>query len=314
MTVGIAADSHEARGSVEHVACAPILELRQTAAGVVLQVQLERPRMKRLSLIEVRGEIVLVHAKVAGDTSDDERPAILRHSGPIDRVHDLKRVLDHQSVGDVQERPAGPEGGVGGLQLVAVDRQSLGVPLLEQLCVLTGRVFERAQDHAALGQPRVDFDVDDRRVELHDPPGAGTVGNRARHELGSACVARVLLRGERLQVQLGEARRPEARAAPHRQLAVLERPQSGLAQLGERMSIARPVSGQRVVEARLAVAPRLDGDGLRRHQRRPPGGSGRSPRAPGARRAPRRPRARSARPSGCARTGASRSAGCAGSG
>ena len=44
------------------------------------------------------------------------------------------------------------------------------------------------------------------------------------------------------------------------------------------------------------------------------GGSRHSPRARGARPARRRPRARSARPSRCARTRASRSAGCAGSG
>ena len=50
--------------------------------------------------------------------------------------------------------------------------------------MLAEGVLERAQDHAALGQRRVELDVDDRAGALHDPPGASAVGERARDDVG----------------------------------------------------------------------------------------------------------------------------------
>ena len=64
VAVGVAPDADEAGGDVEHLARAPVLQLRQAAARAVLQVQLERARVQRLAL-EVLGEVVLVHAELA---------------------------------------------------------------------------------------------------------------------------------------------------------------------------------------------------------------------------------------------------------
>ena len=86
--------------------------------------------------------------------------------------------------GTYRNAPPRPERGVGRLQLVAVDRQALGVVLGDELAVIAESVLQRAQDHAALGQRRVELDVHDRAGALHDPPRTGTVGKRARHDLG----------------------------------------------------------------------------------------------------------------------------------
>ena len=275
-----------------------------------------------------------MHLELARAPADDERPPVLGDARLGDRVDELEGVLDDEPVGNVQEHPAGPEGGVGRLELVAVDRQALGEPFARQLGVALEGLLQRAQDHAALGQLRVELDVHDRAGALHDPPGPRALRDRALDDLRHALLADA--RAQRVEVEALQARRPEARAAPDGQLGGLEGFQRGLAQLRQRAPVARAGPGQRLVERRLAVAARLfldgaaplpplpgrrrDLAGLRhpRHQRprphRPPVGSGRSPRARGARPARRRPRARSGHPSGCGRTGAARSAGCAGNG
>ena len=248
----------------------------------------------------------------------DQRARVLRHPGAVDRVDDLERVLDDDALGHVQEGAAGPERRVRGLQLVTVDRQALGVPALGQLAVIAKGFLQRAEDHAALGQRGSSSTWTTDAVALHDPPGVRAVGQRARDDLGHRRARRDRVPGarglQRVEVEALQARRPEPRAPPHRQLRGLIRLQRGLAQLLQRAPVARAGAGQRVVERRLAVATGLDLHRRRvvrgrravrahlRHWRRPPGGSGRSPRARAVRPARRRPPARSARPSGCART------------
>ncbi len=97
VAVGVPAHAHEAGGGVEHITTAPILHLREAAAGVVLEVHLKRARVQRLFAVcpwdvapglaacflgisacafgdvrfrEVRGKVVLVHAEVARASAD----------------------------------------------------------------------------------------------------------------------------------------------------------------------------------------------------------------------------------------------------
>src|ERR1035441_1066868 len=101
--------------------------------------------------------------------------------------------------------------------------------------------------------------MDDRPVALHEPPGAGSVGERTCHDLGhSARLGCPALSLQRVEVEALQARRPEPRASPDGQLRGLIRLQRGLAQLLERAPVARSGPGERVVEARLAVATWLD--------------------------------------------------------
>ncbi len=182
VAVGVAPDADEAGGDVIDLAATPVLELREATARAVAQIQLERARVQRLTR-EVLGQVVLVHAKLARAVADDERAPVLRHAGTVDRVDDLERVLDDDARRHVQERPARPERSVGRLQLVAVDRQAAGVVLGDELAVVAEGVLQRAQDHAALGQRRIELDVHDCPGVLHDPPGTGPVGERARHDI-----------------------------------------------------------------------------------------------------------------------------------
>ena len=48
--VGVAADLHPLRGNVVDLSSAPVLEVRQLDVRVALQVELERPRVKRLAI------------------------------------------------------------------------------------------------------------------------------------------------------------------------------------------------------------------------------------------------------------------------
>ena len=114
-----------------------------------------------------------MHAEVARRRADDERAPVLRDAWRVDRVDDLERLLDDDALrARSRKAPPRPERGVGGLELVAVDRQALGVPRRDELGVIAEGVLERAQDHALLGQRRVELDVHDRAGALHDPPGA----------------------------------------------------------------------------------------------------------------------------------------------
>ncbi len=124
-----------------------------------------------------------MHAELRSALAHDQRAPVLRCARPVDRVHDLERLLDGEARGDVQEGSAGPQRRVRGLQLVAVIRQTLGVPLCEQLRVLARRLLQRAEDHAAALQLGVQLDVHDGSVELHDPPRAGALGERVAHDL-----------------------------------------------------------------------------------------------------------------------------------
>ena len=201
-----------------------------------------------------------MHAELRPALAHDQRAPVLRAARPVDRVHDLEWLCDLQAGGDVQERAARPQRRVGGLQLVAVVRQALGVPLREQLRVLARGLLQRAQDHAAPRQLGVELDVHHGPVALHDPPGALALGERVAHHLRHAGIGAVVAHLQPVEVEPLEARRPEARAPPHRQLRGLVHRQRRFAQLLERAAVARAGAVQRVVERRLAVAPRLDRD------------------------------------------------------
>src|ERR1700730_16207348 len=210
MAVGIAAHPDEARGEVENFPRAPILELRQAAAGAVLQVELERAGVQRLAL-EVLGEVVLMDAELARRPAQDERAPVLRHARRVDCVDDLKRLLDDYSGGDIQERPCRPEGGVGGLELVAIDRQALGEPWRDQLGMLAEAILQRAQDHAARAQLGIELEVHDRACALHDPPAACALGELARDDPRYLAAPGGGHYTQRVQVELLQARGPEAR-------------------------------------------------------------------------------------------------------
>src|ERR1039458_10449359 len=93
VAVGVAAHTHEPSRDVELLSPPPVLQLCQTAARAVLQVQLKRPRVQRLP-VEVLGEVILVHAELAALSAEDERARVLRHAGLLDRVDDLERILN----------------------------------------------------------------------------------------------------------------------------------------------------------------------------------------------------------------------------
>ena len=266
VAVGVAPDADEARRDVVHLARAPVLELGEAAARAVLQVQLERARVQRLALAKSSARSYSCSGTRCPRRRRTSVRAYCATPGPLDRVDDLERVLDDDALGHVQEGAAGPERGVGGLELVAVDRQALGVPALGQLAVLAEGLLQRAQDHAALGQRGVELDVHDRARALHDPPGARAVGQRARDDVGHDAGLDLAVAGsaglERVEVEALQARRPEPRAPPHGQLRGLVRLQRRLAQLLERAPVAGPGARERVVEGRLAVAAGLDLDGV----------------------------------------------------
>ena len=226
--------------------------------------------MQRLAAVlgvlgEVVRELVLVQPELAAGVAHDQRATELRHPGPLDRVHDLERVLDRQSLGDVQEGAVAPEGGVGGLELVTVDRQPPRVPARDELRVLAEGLLQRAQDHAPLGELRVELDARDPVRSLHQPTGPRALGQRAGDDVGHLPPVRGDARGgalaerlERLQVEALQARGPEARPPPDGELELLVGGSGLLAQLLEaRPAVARAGSVEGVVEGRLAVAPGL---------------------------------------------------------
>ena len=131
-------------------------------------------------------------------------------------------------------------------------------------------------------------------------PARGPSGSVRGDDVGHGARRR---RIERVKLELLEARGPEARAAPDRQVLIFERAPRGVAEFLDAAPVAGPGSVERCVERRLAMRPALRLSHSRHLRlRRPPGESRRSPRARAVRRARRRPRERSARPSGCGRT------------
>ena len=192
---------------------------------------------------EVRGQVVLVQLEVASLAADRQRAPVLGHARPRDRVDDLERVLDNKAIGHVQERPAAPKSGVGGLQLVPIDRQPLGVPRFEQLRVLGRGLFQRAQDHASLGQRRVELDAHDRaRRPARSVLPSGGRGWRLPQNRG--CPARawgVLARCPRVEQPRRAPRRSSSRSpsGATRAARCARRPLRGAAQLGQRTTLAR---------------------------------------------------------------------------
>ena len=133
--------------------------------------------MQRLAR-EVLGEVVLVHAELARRVAQNERAPILRDARTVDRIDDLERILDHRFRRHVEEGAALPEGGVGGLELVAVDREALGEVARDELGVLREGLLERAQHDSLLARLSVQLDVDDHAGALHDLAHARALGQR----------------------------------------------------------------------------------------------------------------------------------------
>ena len=189
VAVGVPADADEARGDVVDLAAAPVLHLGQAAARAVLQVHLEGARVQRLAralgvLGEVLGEVVLVHAEVAGRR---RRARACARTAP----HRGGRSRRRSRRGPRRPRPAGTCRKAPPLQKAALAASSLWRSIgrrleyqgRDELGVLAEGVLERAEDHAALGQARVELDVHDLAAALHDPPGARALGQRARDDL-----------------------------------------------------------------------------------------------------------------------------------
>ena len=249
--------------------------------------------------------------------------------GPLDRVDDLEGSSTTTPRGHVQEGAAAPEGGVGGLELVAVDRQALGVPAARPARGARGRrppastgsrrARASAGSSSTLRRPRPRSARSARRAARSGSVRVTTSGTARRAgavrsravERSSASRSRlcrlVVQKPERRQTGSSEAlvrpRAPPRAAAPA--CGRRRRPRRRARGRGSPRGGGRPSScdrrravGAARVRRRQALIPPA------RRRRRPPGGSGRSPRARGARPARRRPRARSARPSGCARTAA----------
>src|SRR5687767_14303807 len=107
--VAVAAHANDVGRDVIDVGAlrAPVLEVGQPAAGRSLQVELEVPRVQRLTL-EGRGEVVLAQAEVAALAAHDEGVGVLGGAGLVYGVGDLERALDHQPGRDVEEGAARP--------------------------------------------------------------------------------------------------------------------------------------------------------------------------------------------------------------
>ena len=198
-----------------------------------------------------------MHLEVAVGPPSDQRAAVLGQAGPVDRVDDLERVLHDEPAGTCRKAPPRPEGGVGGLELVAVDRQALGVPCADQLAVLA-RTPPRASTGSRPARPAPGRAPRSTIAPgaLHDPPRARAARASVRVTTsGTPLVAARSCSARRGRGSAGSSSR--TRAPPDRAARRTRRPQRGLAQLRERAPVARARARQRVVERRLAVAPGL---------------------------------------------------------
>ena len=219
---------------------------------------------------------------------------VLGGAGLVDHVGELEGPVHHHPGGDVQERAAAPERRGGGVELVAVVGEAPHEVLGHELGVLAGCVLERAEDDAALGQLGIELDRDDAGTVLDEPAGERLLPDRLAHDVGDGAARLVVLGLERIEVQVAQARRPEARAPPGRHLGRLVDLQCRGADFVDRA----PGAGARAVQRRGqrggARRPGLRGAGLSHRSRGPPRGGSRSPRTRAGRPARRRPRARSA--------------------
>ena len=322
VAVGVAPDADEARRDVVDLARAPVLKLGQAAARAVLQVQLERARVQRLRPREVRpARSYSCTRNSLRCAADDQRARVL---GDARRRRSRRR----SRTGPRRRRPSGTCRKAPPVQNAAFAASSLWrsiVRRLEYQRSTSSRCSRKASSSEHRITPRSasagsssTWTTD--AGALHEPPGVRAVGQRARDDLGHAAAAPAAIesrraRGlERVEVEVLQARRPEARAPPHRQLRGLVAAQRGLAQLRQRAPVARAGAGQRVVEGRLAVAPGLTCTGVA-----PFVASRRRAQPAGAElladlvvalalealdQLDAALAARSARPSGCARTGA----------
>ena len=290
VAVGVAADlDHGCRGVADR-ALAPVGQLRQAAARAVLEVQLELAGVERVAGDLAARQVVLAQTQLAAAVADRQRVGVLRAAGGRDLIDDLERLGDLHAGRDIEECAAAPERGTRRLEFVAVEQQPSHVVALEQLGVLVGSRLERAEDHPARRQLRVEFDVHDRGVALHEHAGAALT----RQDRWQRRVGRVAARLERVEVEVLEGGLPEPRPAPARQLERVIGDAGAFAQHAQR-STAGATAAERCVQCRFAGGSGLGGGGLR-HGRQPPHGSGRSPLSRAARPARSRRSSRSARP------------------
>ena len=170
---------------------------------------------------------------------------------------------------DVQERPAGPERGARGLELVAVEREALQVVAGEQLGVVAGRVLERAEDRRpsrrARGRARCGRPW--RRAGRAGPASFWSPRASVTTSGTELAGGGVRARSSASRSSVAQRRRPEARAAPRRAAPGARKPRArGLAQLVERAVGRPPRAVERAVERPCGSRPR--GAGCRSRPRR----------------------------------------------
>ena len=265
---GVARDLHALDRDVVHLAGAPVLEVGELGASAGARVELKGAGVQRLAL-EGGAQAVLADRALRVLADDRQRVRVLRGAGLVDQVGGLDRVLDPSVGRHMHECSAGPEGGGGGGELALVVGEAAHVELAHQVRVLLHGRLERAHDHALLRQLRRYPGVHRARPALDDQGAelvfAQRLGQQGRHLVGRLVAARL----ERIQVQVAQARGPEARPPPRGH---------GLGVVGLERLPAHVLQPAR-----------------RRHRRPPPGGRTRSPCPPARRPAPGRPRGRSGR-------------------
>ena len=206
---------------------------------------------------EVLGEVVLVHLEVAHRRADDERAPVL---GDARAARSRRR----SRTGPRRRRPSGTYRKTPPVQKAALAASSLWRSI--------GRRLEYQGSRAARGDARRPPPASRGSRPARPAPGRARRATTApalctiRPARGRSGIVRVTTSGtsrssmharaEGVEVERLQARRPEARAAPHGQLGRLEGFQRALAQLRERAPVAGAGAVERRVERRLAVAAR----------------------------------------------------------
>ncbi|OEI69675.1 Uncharacterized protein Cus16_0284 [Curtobacterium sp. ER1/6] len=148
----------------------PVLDRRVAHAGVLLHDDLDHGRVQRVRLVD-RGGAALDVVDVGVLVRDDQRPLELSHVLGVDPEVGLQRDLDVHALRDVDERPAGPDGGVQSGELVVAGRDHGAEVLLEELGVLAQRRVGVHEDDALLLQVLADLVVDDLGLVLRGDAG-----------------------------------------------------------------------------------------------------------------------------------------------
>src|SRR5581483_6713813 len=143
----------------------PVLDRRVADVGARLADDLDHRRMQRVGRVD-RGGAALDVVDVGALLGDDQRPLELPHVLRVDPEVGLERHLDLDARGDVNERAAGPDGGVERRELVVVGRDDRGPVLAHDVLVLAKGRVHVGEDHALLLESLVDLVIDDLGLVL----------------------------------------------------------------------------------------------------------------------------------------------------